>query len=75
MKTQILRLEPHDDFISARDKMGWSQTERILLVWPEGGHILVRRLDLTLLQRKSTSLGAQLALVCDDANVRYYAYS
>jgi hypothetical protein len=73
MKTKIIRLEPHDDFISARDKMGWSQTERILLVWPEGSHILFRRLDLTLLQRHSTNLGAQLALVAEDSDVRYNA--
>lgn len=73
MKTQILRLETHDDFISARDKMGWSKTERILLVWPEGSHILFRRLDLILLQRHSFSLGAQLALVCEDSDVRYHA--
>lgn len=73
MKTKILRLEPHDDFISARDKMGWSQTERILLVWPEDTHILARRLDLTLLQRHSKALGAQLALVAKDSDVLYNA--
>lgn len=73
MKTKILRLEPHDDFISARDKMGWSQTERILLVWPEDSHILTRRLDLTLLQRHSKSLGAQLALVSKNSDVLYNA--
>ena len=73
MKTQILRLETHDDFISARDRMGWSQTERILLVWPEESHILFRRLDLILLQRHSESLGAQLALVSEDSDVRYHA--
>jgi hypothetical protein len=73
MKTQILRLESHDDFISARDKMGWSKAERILLVWPEGSHTLYRRLDLILLLRHSSSLGAQLALVCDDTDVRYHA--
>jgi hypothetical protein len=72
-KTQILRLEPHDDFISARDKMGWSKAGRILLVWPEGSHILYRRLDLTLLQRHSAFLGAQLAVVSNDTDVCYHA--
>ena len=56
MKTQILRLEAHDDVISAHDKMQWSQTGRILLVWPEHGKILTRRLDLILLLRHSQSL-------------------
>src|SRR4030067_243371 len=32
MKTQILRLDPHDDVISTRDKMNWGQTGRVLLV-------------------------------------------
>lgn len=73
MKTQILQLEPHDDIISARDKMGWSQTSRILLAWPERGRVLARRLDLELLLRHSQILGAQLALVTRDPDVRYHA--
>jgi len=73
MKTQILRLDPHDDIISARDKMGWSQTGRILLVWPDRGQVLARQIDLTLIQRHSQKLGAQLALVTHDSNVIYYA--
>ena len=73
MKTQIIQLEPHDDIVSARDKMGWGQTSRILLIWPETGRVLDRRLDLILLQRHATTLGAQLAIVTTDPNVRYLA--
>jgi len=73
MKTQILELETHDDIISVRDKMGWGQTRRILLVWPSKGLILQRRLDLVLLLRRSAQIGAQLALVTQDAEVRYNA--
>lgn len=73
MKTQIIQLEPHDDAISVKDKMGWSQTPRILLVWPRKERILNRRVDLTYLKRHSKSLGAQLAFVTKDSNVRYYA--
>jgi hypothetical protein len=73
MKTQILRLEPHDDVISARDKMEWSQTGRILLVWPERGRILNRRIDLILLLRHSQSLGALLAVISRDPQVCYHA--
>jgi Baseplate J-like protein len=73
VKTQIIQLDPHDDVISASDRMGWGQTGRILLVWPEGGHVLVRRLDLVLLQRRSNAQGAQLALVTHDPEVRAYA--
>ncbi|HEX9027584.1 MAG TPA: hypothetical protein VF823_00330, partial [Anaerolineales bacterium] len=73
MKTHILRLDQHDDMISARDKMGWGQAGRILLVWPEQGRVLTRRLDLALLQRRSAELGAQLALVTRDREVRFFA--
>lgn len=73
MKTQIIQLEPHDDIVSARDKMGWGQTSRILLIWPDTGRVLDRRLDLILLQRHATTLGAQLAIVTTDPNVRYLA--
>lgn len=73
MKTQIIRLEPHDDIISARDKVGWGQTGRILLVWPERGRVLTRRIDLVLLQRHCTAMGAQLALVTSDPDICYHA--
>jgi hypothetical protein len=73
MKTQLIQLNPSDDVISVRDKMGWSQTSRILLVWPEQGGILTRRLDLLLLQRHSNQLGAQLALVTRSMTVREVA--
>jgi len=73
MKTYIIQLQGHDDIVSARDKMGWAKGGRILLVWPERGDALNRRLDLTLLQRRSVELGAQLAIVSQDAEVRYHA--
>lgn len=73
MKTQILQLESHDDAISTRDKLAWSQTGRVLLVWPSRGRVLVRRLDLVLLLRQCRAFGVQLALVTDDPDVRYNA--
>jgi len=73
MKTQILRLDEHDDLISTRDKMNWGQTGRILLVWPENKRLLRRRVDLVILQRHAISLGAQLALVVTDPVVRFHA--
>lgn len=73
MKTYILQLEAHDDIISACDKMGWAKSRRILLVWPENGRVLHRRLDLVLLKRQSQLVGAQLALVTKDPDVRYHA--
>lgn len=72
MKTYIIQLENHDDFVSARDKMSWAKGGRILLVWPARGHLLNRRLDLKLLQRAAAGLGAQLALVSQDTEVLYH---
>jgi hypothetical protein len=73
MKTQIIQLETHDDAVSVRDKMGWGQASRILLIWPPGGENLNRRLDLALLQRHSMIMGAQIALVTTDPDVRFHA--
>lgn len=74
MKTQILQLEAHDDWISIRDKMNWGQTGRILLVWPPRGRILQRKLDLVIVQRRAAALGAQLALVTRDGEIRRDAH-
>jgi hypothetical protein len=59
MKTQIIYLDSYDDYASARDKLGWSQAPRIVLVWPARGKVLSRRLDLVLLQRYSADRGGQ----------------
>ena len=73
MKTHIIQLEEYDDNVSARDKMRWAKGERILLVWPERGRVLYRRIDLVLILRQSAAQGAQLALVTRDPDVRYQA--
>jgi hypothetical protein len=70
MKEQILHLDPHDDYTSTRDKMGWVQTQRVLIVWPPHSRVLERRLDLVLVHRHAHRLGAQLALVTRDPRVR-----
>lgn len=75
MKTQIITLESHDDLISVRDRLSWAKTPRILLVWPKGEQILLRALDLKVLQRHADSLGAQLGLVTRVASVRRQAES
>jgi Baseplate J-like protein len=63
MKTQVIKLDSHDDVTSVRDKMSWAKTERILLVFPRRFRILARTLDLRLLQRHAATLGALLAIV------------
>ncbi|MBI5945171.1 MAG: baseplate J/gp47 family protein [Chloroflexi bacterium] len=75
MKTQIITLESHDDLISVRDKFSWAKTPRILIVWPKYEKVVLRLLDLKILQRHADSLGAQLGLVTRRANVRRDAES
>ena len=70
MKTTIIQLDPHDDVISARDKISWSKAARVLLVWPRKGSVLERRVDLLLLLRHARHLGAQLALVSHSGEVK-----
>jgi len=53
--------------------MDWSQTPRVLLVWPERGRVLRSRLDLILLERYCSSHGSQLALLTQDAEVIFQA--
>ncbi len=73
MKTQIIQLEPHDDTISVKDKMDWSQTPRVLLVWPQRGKVLRNRLDLVLLERYCSAHGSQLALLTKDQEIIFQA--
>ncbi len=73
MKEQVLHLDLNDDYNSARDKMGWAQTARVLLVWPPAGRVLARRIDLVMLARHARRLGAQLALITTDPLVRDHA--
>ena len=53
--------------------MSWSQTGRILLVWPNQVNQLDHNLELNLLKRYANRLGAQLALVTHITEVRFSA--
>lgn len=75
MRIQILYLDPHDDQVSARDKLGWAKAPRVLLVWPSYGQILNRKLDLVLLQRYAEQRSFQLGLVTRDPAVIEIAHS
>lgn len=73
MKTQILQLETHDDVISILDKIGWTQTERVLIVLPRRRRILTQKLDLLRLKRHSQKRGCQIAFVTNDPLVKALA--
>jgi len=73
VKTQIVYLEPGDDYNSVRDKLSWTQAPRVLIVWPGRGRVLSRRFDLVMLQRYARKLGTQIGLVTLDPNVLHHA--
>ncbi len=73
MKTQIVYLEPHDDYNSVRDKLNWTQAPRALIVWPGRGRVLSRRFDLVMLLRYARKLGIQIGLVTLDPDVLRHA--
>lgn len=66
MKVQIIQLEPQDDLASVSDKLAWVQAPRLLLVWPDRGRLLRRRLDLVLLTRAAAARGIQIGIVTRD---------
>jgi len=70
VKTQIIAVESHDDLISLRDRMSWAKTPRILLVIPAYVQTQLRQVDLKILQRHATSLGAQLGVVTRQRRLR-----
>ncbi len=44
-----------------------------MLIWPDGGRNLRRKLDLVLIQREAYRRAIQLAIVANDAQLRFYA--
>jgi hypothetical protein len=73
VKTQIVYLEPHDDYNSVHDKLNWTQAPRVIIVWPGRGRVLSRRFDLVMLQRYARKLGIQIGLVTLDPDVLHHA--
>ncbi len=70
MKTQIIALEAHDDFISVRDRMSWAKSPRILLVWPKFEKIALRAADLRILQQHASYLGAEMGIITRRGDIR-----
>ena len=69
MKTQILRLDTHDNATSICDKLAWAKAPRILLAFPRRRPPVLDRLDLTLIQRSAARAGGQLAISTLSADI------
>jgi|ADGO01.1.fsa_nt_gi hypothetical protein len=72
-KAEYLQLDTGDDVASVRDRLGFMRGKRVLLIWPEKGSVLTRKLDLVLLQREAMRNNVRLALVTHDPVVIRHA--
>lgn len=72
-KPEYVQLEPGDDVVSVRDRLSFLRGKRVLLIWPEEGTVLTRKLDLVLIQREAMRRAIRLALVTHDTTVIRHA--
>lgn len=70
---EYIQLEAGDDVIAIRDRLSFIRGRRVLLIWPENGTALQRKLDLVLIQREARRRVLQLALVTHDSTVIQHA--
>lgn len=68
-KADYLQLEPTDDVTSVRDRLSFMRGNRVLMIWPEDGTVLTRKLDLVLIQREAMRRNIRLAIVTHDPEV------
>lgn len=68
-----MQLEAGEDSASVRDRLSFLRGQRVLLIWPEEGTTLTRKLDLVLVQREAMRRAIRLALVTHDDQVIEHA--
>lgn len=73
MKPEYIQLEAGEDIPSVRDRLSFIRGKRVLVIWPEQGTALTRKLDLVFLQREARRRVIQLALVTHDPQVLIHA--
>ncbi|MBZ0301927.1 MAG: baseplate J/gp47 family protein [Anaerolineae bacterium] len=72
-RPEFIQLEEGDDVPSVRDRLSFHHRKQVLLIWPEKGTVLMRKLDLVLIQRDALRRGIRLALVTHDPQVIRHA--
>ncbi len=72
-RPHLIQLEADEDATSVRDRLSFFRGKPVLLVWPEKGTVLTRKLDLVLVQREAMRRAIRLALVTHDARVAKHA--
>jgi hypothetical protein len=73
IKPEYIQLEAGEDIPSVRDRLSFIRGKRVLVIWPETGTTLTRKLDLVFLQREARRRVIQLALVTHDPQVIIHA--
>lgn len=68
-RPDFIQLDTSDDVLSVRDRLSFIHGKRVLLIWPEQGTVLTRKLDLVLVQREAMRRAVRLALVTHDPEV------
>ncbi len=70
---EYFQLETSDDVASVRDRLAFLRGKNVLLIWPERGSVLTRKLDLVLIQREAARSATRIALVTHDPAVTRHA--
>ncbi|MEO8391668.1 MAG: hypothetical protein ABI700_01630 [Chloroflexota bacterium] len=73
-KHEFVQLEPGEDVASVRDRLTVLRGQHVLLIWPEKGAALDRKLDLVLVQREAMRLAIRLALITHEPEVIKHAH-
>lgn len=73
LQPTYIQLDNAEDVPSVRDRFSFIRGKHVLLIWPETGTALNRKLDLVLLQREARRRVLQLALVTHDDDVIKHA--
>jgi hypothetical protein len=72
-RPEYIQLEAGEDTASVRDRLSFLRGKRVLIIWPEDGTVLARKLDLVLIQREAMRRAIRLALVTHDPEVIQHA--
>lgn len=66
---EFVQIEAGEDSASVRDRLSFLRGKSVLLIWPEEGTALTRKLDLVLVQREAMRRAIRLAIVTHDPQV------
>lgn len=72
-RPEYIQLDEAEDIHSIRDRLSFIRAKHVLLIWPEKGQALERKIDLIMVQREARRRAIQIAFVSHDKLVRQHA--